>query len=148
MPMVSDLYPTDWDAIALAVKEGADWICGECGLQCRRPGEPFDTHRRTMSVAHYDSDYASAEIFVVALCSRCHNRLDVAYRLRNRRINSRLRSQLAGQRVLLGKRLPELSRADWQEMASVWPGHAYLDGLEDGIDHWIWLGQPTGQVTP
>ena len=52
MPVDWSRYPKDWKAIALAVKEAADWVCGDCGRQCRRPGEPFDTHARTMSVHH------------------------------------------------------------------------------------------------
>lgn len=50
MPMRRDQYPTDWDEIAMAVKEAAGWRCQECGMQCRRPREPFDTHRRTLTV--------------------------------------------------------------------------------------------------
>lgn len=47
-------YPPDWPAIARAIKAAADWRCSDCGMQCRRPGERFDTHRRTMSVHHLD----------------------------------------------------------------------------------------------
>lgn len=54
MPMERDRYPSNWEAIALKVKEEAGWRCEVCGKQCRRPGEPFDTHRRTLTVAHLD----------------------------------------------------------------------------------------------
>lgn len=56
MPMRRDAYPADWPQIALAIKEAADWICQDCGMQCRTPGEPFDTHKRTMSVHHIGVD--------------------------------------------------------------------------------------------
>jgi hypothetical protein len=49
MPMQRDQYPSNWDEIALAIKEAAGWRCQECGMQCRRPGEIFDTHRRTLT---------------------------------------------------------------------------------------------------
>lgn len=42
MPMQRDLYPPDWDAIALAVKEAAGWQCVVCGRPCRKPGEDID----------------------------------------------------------------------------------------------------------
>ena len=54
MPMERGRYPAGWKAIARAVKEEAGWKCERCGKQCRRPGEPFDTHRNTLTVAHLD----------------------------------------------------------------------------------------------
>ena len=56
MPMDRSRCPADWDAIARRVKDEAGWWCEGCGKQCRRPGEPFDTHRRTPTVAHLDHD--------------------------------------------------------------------------------------------
>lgn len=88
MPIRPDLkgrYPANWNEIARGIKDAADWVCQHCGMQCRRPGEPFDTHRRTMSVAHYpDPDPANcAPENLHALCSGCHNRLDAPMRARN-----------------------------------------------------------------
>ena len=54
MPMDKKRYPPNWGQIAKDVKEKADWKCQKCGQQRRRPGEPFDTHRRTLTVAHLD----------------------------------------------------------------------------------------------
>ena len=39
MPMDRSLYPDNWDEIALAIKQEADWHCEDCGRPCRRPGE-------------------------------------------------------------------------------------------------------------
>lgn len=84
MPVDYSRYPADWKAIALAVKEATDWICQDCGMQCRRPGEAFDTHRRTMSVHHLGTPHADGTPGdmhdkmdvrpenLLALCSRCH----------------------------------------------------------------------------
>lgn len=32
-------YPKDWETIALAIGNEADWHCVECGRPCRRPGQ-------------------------------------------------------------------------------------------------------------
>ena len=45
-------YPANWEKLAKAIKDEADWKCEECGKQCRKPGEPFDTHKNTLTVAH------------------------------------------------------------------------------------------------
>lgn len=37
MPMNRKLYPPDWEAIALQIKEVANWQCQECGKPCRKP---------------------------------------------------------------------------------------------------------------
>ncbi|MGD1948059.1 MAG: HNH endonuclease [Leptolyngbyaceae cyanobacterium] len=39
MPMDRSLYPDNWDAIALKVKNEAHWVCEECGRICRKPKE-------------------------------------------------------------------------------------------------------------
>jgi len=77
MPMKRHLYPDDWEAIATAVKEAAGWKCEPCGMQCRRPGEKFDTHRRTLTVAHVnhvESDCRPENL--VAACPKCHLHYD------------------------------------------------------------------------
>lgn len=77
MPMDWSKYPEDWPEIALQVKEEADWQCEKCGKQCRRPGEPFDTSRNTLTVAHcnhIESDCRPENL--AALCAPCHLRYD------------------------------------------------------------------------
>ena len=39
MPMDRRLYPDNWDELALAIKDEANWCCENCGRPCRRPGE-------------------------------------------------------------------------------------------------------------
>lgn len=56
MPMNRSLYPADWETIAAAVKSAAGWKCQVCGKQCRKPGEPFDTHIRTLTVSHLNHE--------------------------------------------------------------------------------------------
>jgi len=37
MPMNRKLYPANWKAIALQIKEAAEWTCQNCGRPCRKP---------------------------------------------------------------------------------------------------------------
>lgn len=84
--MERERYPADWERIALTIKEAAGWICQKCGMQCRRPGEPFDTHRRTLTVAHLNhtpEDCRSENL--MALCAGCHLRYDARHHAETRR---------------------------------------------------------------
>lgn len=91
-------YPPDWDAIALAVKVAADWRCQDCGRQCRRPGEPFDTHRRTMSVHHLDHHPPNVELSnLIALCARCHLIRDAPHHAQNAARTRRAKRIASGQ---------------------------------------------------
>jgi len=42
MPMNRALYPENWEAIALEIKEAANWTCQNCGRPCRRLGVSWD----------------------------------------------------------------------------------------------------------
>ena len=89
MPMERERYPADWKKIATAVKEAADWRCQMCGKQCRRPGEQFDTHRNTRTVAHLNhtpEDVRSENL--MAMCAPCHLRYDAKQHAESRRKRS------------------------------------------------------------
>ena len=86
MPVDWSLYPDDWREIALAVKEEADWQCEMCGKQCRRPGEMFDTHKRTLTVAHCNHDSMDCRPEnLCAACAPCHLRYDAQHHAETRR---------------------------------------------------------------
>lgn len=88
MPMQRELYPKNWDEIARTIKDRAGWKCEVCGKQCRKPGEPFDTHRRTLTVAHLDHDPANcADKNLKAMCAKCHLRYDAQQHAETRRRN-------------------------------------------------------------
>ena len=90
MPVDWSLYPPDWKEIALAVKEAAGWKCQECGRQCRRPGEPFTTHRNTLTVSHQDHNPMNCEPENLrALCAPCHLRYDRQHHAEMRRNNGK-----------------------------------------------------------
>ena len=86
MPMERERYPGDWERIARGIKEAAGWKCEKCGRQCRRPGEPFDTHRRTLTVAHLDHvpEHCGREN-LMAMCAPCHLRYDARQHAETRR---------------------------------------------------------------
>lgn len=112
MPVDWSRYPPDWNAIALATKEAAQWICQDCGMQCRKPGEKFDTHRRTMSVHHMGADKPDGTPGDMhdkmdvrpenlrALCSKCHLARDLPGHMRNAAQTRRRQRVAAGQMEL------------------------------------------------
>lgn len=81
-------------------------------MQCRRPGEPFDTHRRTMSVHHLDApkdDGCPGDVHdkmdvravnLLALCARCHLLRDLPIHVQNAARTRRARKVAAGQQEL------------------------------------------------
>ena len=77
MPMEKHRYPANWKRIATEKKESVGWACEVCGKQCRKPGEPFDTHKRTLTVAHLDHtpENCCADN-LCAMCAPCHLRYD------------------------------------------------------------------------
>lgn len=109
MPMRREAYPDRWDEIALAIKEAANWICTDCGMQCRRSGEPFDTHRRTMSVHHLGAPRDDGSpgdphdkmdvrpCNLLALCSKCHLLRDLPIHITNAARTRRAKRIAAGQ---------------------------------------------------
>jgi hypothetical protein len=112
MPMDYTRYPADWKAIALATKKAAAWICQDCGMQCRQPGEAFDTHKRTMSVHHVGAPHADGRPGdphdkldvrpenLLALCSRCHLIRDLPIHVQHAAETRRRRRLNAGQMEL------------------------------------------------
>lgn len=112
MPMRRDAYPVDWEAIALRHKEAAGWRCQDCGMQCRKPGEPFDTHRRTMSAHHVGApkDDGSPgdshdkmdvrDCNLLALCAKCHLARDLPIHMQHAAETRRRKRLAAGQQEL------------------------------------------------
>jgi hypothetical protein len=137
-----DRYPVDWQEIAFLLKESNFWQCQECNRQCLRPGDSRDglsraeRTRRTLTIAHYQSTYDAPEILLLCLCAGCHIRHDLEYHLAARHRNERRRRRQAGQMVLFANRSSRCTRADLASLEAMWPGHEYLDTLEDGIDWW------------
>lgn len=86
MPMEREKYPRDWEKIAAEKKESVGWKCEKCGKQCRRPGEAFDTHRNTLTVAHLNHNPADIRPEnLCAMCAPCHLRYDAQHHAETRR---------------------------------------------------------------
>lgn len=118
MPWNRKLYPDNWEAIALEVKERAKWKCEECGKECRKKGESsldfmsridtdwysecpvvkeFTEHptRWVLTVAHMDHCPENCDPEnLKALCAPCHCRYDL--------------SQMARKKMLKAERLGQL----------------------------------------
>lgn len=72
MPMIRALFPDNWDQISAQVKWAAGWKCEVCGKRCRKPGEPFDTHERTLTCVHKNhKQWDCRRENVAALCAPC-----------------------------------------------------------------------------
>lgn len=92
MPMDRRRYPDDWEEIATEVKEQSGWKCEQCERQCRLPGDPFDTHQRTLTVAHINHvEIDCRPENLIALCPRCH----LAYDLQRKTLQRLARRRIA-----------------------------------------------------
>nr|WP_275336245.1 HNH endonuclease [Nodosilinea sp. TSF1-S3]MDF0369105.1 HNH endonuclease [Nodosilinea sp. TSF1-S3] len=109
-------YPDNWEAIALDVKNAAEWQCQKCGRPCLQPGEEWGYFaceasalgwaddldrpgRFVLTVAHLDQDPSHNDpANLKALCAPCHLRHDAPYRS----ANSRAKRERAGQLTLGG----------------------------------------------
>jgi hypothetical protein len=77
MPVDWSKYPQNWKDIARRIKDEAGWRCQKCDLICRLPGEEFDTHKRTLTVAHINHvEIDCRDENLVALCPSCHLEYD------------------------------------------------------------------------
>lgn len=94
-------YPHEWESLAHEVKAANNYQCQSCNQQCRRPGDPFDTHKRTLALAHITQDYFAAEVQVAPLCSDCHLRFDAGHSWLSRWRWRHFRQAKAGQLPLL-----------------------------------------------
>ena len=80
------LYPKNWNKISFSVKDNAGWICEKCGKQCRKPGEPFDTHKRTLTTAHLDHNPQNCnKDNLKEYCAPCHLRYDAQHHAETRK---------------------------------------------------------------
>jgi uncharacterized cysteine cluster protein YcgN (CxxCxxCC family) len=84
MPVDWSKYPENWKDIAHQVKEDADWKCQRCGKPCRKPHEDFDTHKRTLTVAHLDHEPMNIKCKnLEAMCAPCHLKYDKRHHAKN-----------------------------------------------------------------
>lgn len=115
MPMNRKLYPENWEQIALAVKEKANWQCEWCDRPCRKSGESWKDFlarlpkssccrwfddlneapgRFILTTAHLDHDPENPNARLAALCSGCHCRYDLKQMGRKRQLKNERNGQL------------------------------------------------------
>jgi 5-methylcytosine-specific restriction endonuclease McrA len=96
MPMRRELYPTDWEAISLRIRERDGWMCKRCGAENRKP-HPVTGSIVVLTVAHlHDPDPMNcADDNLAALCQRCHLAHDRPRNLAARRARRQGQSQAA-----------------------------------------------------
>lgn len=79
MPIDRTRYPKNWDEIALAVKQQANWQCQHCKIQCLKPDSDSkslsraDKARLTLTVHH--ANYCPEDNCLenlIPLCASCH----------------------------------------------------------------------------
>ena len=91
MPVDWKDYPENWKQIANEKKESVGWRCEVCGKQCRKPGEPFDTHTRTLTVAHLNHTPMDCRPEnLKAMCAPCHLKYDADHHRETRTGQPRL----------------------------------------------------------
>jgi len=79
-PEKSSLYPENWDRLSLLLRERAGWKCELCQAANRFP-HPITGSGVVLTVHHINGDPTdSRRINLIALCQRCHNRLDQPFR--------------------------------------------------------------------
>ena len=83
------LYPKNWKALS-------EWVRIRAGNQCEicdaknKESHPVTKSKVVLTVHHCDfSPKNNEEYNLIALCQRCHNRLDKRYRARNRKLKRR-----------------------------------------------------------
>jgi 5-methylcytosine-specific restriction endonuclease McrA len=80
------LYPPNWDRISLLIRERAGWKCELCRA-ANGSSHPVTGSEVVITVHHINGDPTdNRRINLIALCQRCHNRLDLPFR-RTRRTN-------------------------------------------------------------
>lgn len=118
MPVNKTLYPSDWDAISLRIRERDGWCCKWCGVPnnavIRRleDGESYTYYGQYTTKAEWDMKWSRAlpklirVVLTVAhhpdpdpqnctddnlhsLCQRCHNRVDASRRAQHAAITRR-----------------------------------------------------------
>jgi 5-methylcytosine-specific restriction endonuclease McrA len=79
------LYPDNWEKISLYIKERAGWKCELCQADHGKP-HPITRSEVILTVHHINGDPTdNRRINLIALCQRCHNRLDLPFRRKRKR---------------------------------------------------------------
>lgn len=102
------LYPKNWKEISTKIKEEQGWMCRLCDAVHGEP-HPKTGAKVVLTTAHLDGDPRDWERYnLMALCQRCHNRIDGKRRGHNRALRNE------SKRLPLAKGL-NLCESTWEE---------------------------------
>ena len=83
------LYPDNWEKISWLIRDKAGWKCELCQTN-NGDKHPITGGKVVLTVHHINNDPTdNRKINLIALCQRCHNRLDQPFR-RKRKVNGKL----------------------------------------------------------
>ena len=78
------LYPDNWEKISLYIKERVGWKCELCRADHGK-AHPMTRSIVILTVHHINGNPKdNRRINLIALCQRCHNRLDLPFRRKRR----------------------------------------------------------------
>ena len=81
------LYPKNWKELSWQVRALAGNECELCDAMNSRP-HPVTNSKVVLTVHHLDFNPRNSELWnLIALCQRCHNRIDKKWRAKNRKLN-------------------------------------------------------------
>ena len=88
MPISRKRYPSDWQEIRSHILERAGNRCELCGS--RNGGPQWKTKSKVVITVHHidGNPRHNHKANLIALCQRCHNKLDVYYKIRRRQKKS------------------------------------------------------------
>jgi len=87
MPIDWKKYPKDWKSITLKIKKRAKWCCELCKAKHNEP-HPITNSKVCITTHHINGDiYNNNGYNLLALCQRCHLRIDLPKHLENRTVN-------------------------------------------------------------
>ena len=93
MPINYKDYPRNWPEIREAILIRAEDKCELCGAENGKPHWKTKS-KVVLTIAHLDQDIENnAKYNLRALCQRCHNIIDLPYRIKRRRERIRIKSR-------------------------------------------------------
>jgi len=79
-PEKRHLYPENWSKISLLIRERAGWKCELCQAE-QGFHHPITGSEVVLTVHHINGDPTDMrKLNMLALCQRCHNKLDQPFR--------------------------------------------------------------------
>lgn len=93
MPCDYSKYPNDWELIRKEILIRAENQCELCGAENGKPHWKTGS-KVVLTIMHLDQDTNNNKRYnLLAACQRCHNKIDLPYRIKRRRERIRKKSR-------------------------------------------------------